>query len=86
MAVVTESRGDLVQIVARAGAGATYRLQGPLQEFIGLPGQLHRWRSIRRPIGQESFHMAAVIRQSRLDAVESFRCHSVLEMGDGFVD
>jgi hypothetical protein len=85
MAVITESRGDLLQIVACSGAGAMYRLQRPLQEFVGLPGQFHGWRRVRRPIGQDRFHMAAVIRQDRLDAVESFRCHGLPELSSGFV-
>src|SRR5216683_5808269 len=86
MAVITESRGDLLQLVARPGAGATYRSQCPLHEFVSLQGQFHgRW-SVRRPIGQDSFHMAAIIRQSRLDGIKSFRCHGLPELCGGFVD
>jgi len=86
MAVITESRRYLLQVVARSGAGAKYRLQCPSHKLVGLLGQLHGWRSIRGPPSEDSFHVAAVIRKSRLDAIEIFSCHGLTKLAGGFVD
>ncbi|HXI44618.1 MAG TPA: hypothetical protein VNH83_31830 [Bryobacteraceae bacterium] len=84
--MIAEGRGNLFQIVARPGAGATYRLQRPLHELIGLPGQFNGWWGIRGPLGKDSFHVAAVIRKSGLDAIEIFSCHGLPKLAGGFVD
>src|SRR5258708_6881135 len=86
VAVITESGRDLLQIVARPGTGAAYRLQRPLHELVGLPGQLNRWRFVRGPIRQHRVHVAAVFRKRSLNIIESFRCHSLAKFVGGFVD
>ena len=85
MAVITQSRGDLLQIIACPGAGTTYRLQRPLQQLIGLLRQFNGKRCVGRQLGQNSLHVAAVIRKRGLDAIESFGCHGLTKPVGGFV-
>ena len=84
--MITESGGYLLQVVARPGAGAKYRLQSPSHKLVGLLGQLHGWWSIRGPLSEDSFHVAAVIRKSRLVAIEIFSSHGLTKLAGGFVD
>jgi len=84
--MITESRGDLLQIIARPGSGAPNRLQRPSQQLIGLLRQFNGRRCVGRLLGQDLFHVPAVIRKRHLDAIERFRCHGLTKLLGGLVD
>ena len=75
--MITENCSNTLQIVARPGPGATYRLQRPLHELVGLLSEFQRWRRVRRPVRQYGIHMAPVFRKRRQDAIESLRRHGL---------